>query len=907
MTSKEIRQKFIDFFVSKGHLHLPGSSLVPDDPTLLTTSAGMVQFKPYFLGKKVPPKTRITTVQKCLRAVDIEEVGRTPRHHTFFEMLGNFSFGDYFKKEVIPWAWELVTRGYGIPVDRLLVSIYKDDDEAAEIWEKEAGVPRERIYRLGEEYNYWPASAPSKGPNGPCGPCSEIFYDFGEERGCGRAECDVSCDCGRYIEIWNLVFMQFDRGEGGTLTPLPKRNIDTGLGLERMASVLQQTPTNFETDLFTPIIKKIEEIAQANYGKNPVPFRVIADHIRGCAFLIADGIFPSNEGRGYLLRRILRRAATAGRELNLHKPFLAELIPAVSATLSDTYPEMREKESFIMQIIAKEEQQFAEARKQGKVYLQKEYENLKLKYQGATHATTIPLIGKIAFTAYDTYGLPVEEAKNFATQIFKYNDEETKKLEAVFEQEMAHQKERSRKGSKITGTVFAEDKYQVYRDAVVQTGGSGGIFEGYDNLSVTTHVTALLSDSHIIESASEGSQVDVILERTPFYGEMGGQVGDTGTGRTATSETKILNTFLVDGHIIVHRAEVKSGVLAVGDTISVEVESRKRADIARHHTATHLLHAAIRKILGEHVHQAGSYVGPDKLRFDFTHHAAIDNESLHNIEALVNEMILADLPVETHMTTYEDARAKGVIALFGEKYGDSVRAVRVGDFSAELCGGTHVSRTGEIGMVKIIDERAVGSNLRRIEALAGHKAIAFVNQQITLLEEAAAELKVGTEQLPDAVRQLKQEHEETEKQLSASAQNKVTEEANSMIGNALKINDTAIITHAAAGFTMEKILAAYDSIKVRLPSHAVLVASETAGKVLFFLAFSDDLVNKGFDAVAIIKEIAKVAGGGGGGTKRMAQAGGKKPEKIPEALEKGKEIILKSIATEGTEEKETGK
>ncbi|MEW6201512.1 MAG: alanine--tRNA ligase [bacterium] len=889
MDSREIRQKFIDFFVSKGHLHLPGSSLVPDDPTLLTTSAGMVQFKPYFLGKKTPPRTRITTVQKCLRAVDIEEVGRTPRHHTFFEMLGNFSFGDYFKKEVIPWAWELVTKGYGIPEDRLLISVYKDDDEAAKIWEKEAGVPKERIHRLGEEYNYWPASAPSKGPNGPCGPCSEIFYDFGAERGCGRAECDVSCDCDRYIEIWNLVFMQYDRGEGGVLTPLPKRNIDTGMGLERMASVLQQTKTNFETDLFVPIIKEVEDITQTSYDENPVPFRVIADHIRGCAFLIADGVFPSNEGRGYLLRRILRRAANAGRELNLNKPFLAELVSAVSTTLSVTYNEIKEKENFIIQIIAKEEQQFEEARNTGKVFLQKKFNEIKIQKPA-------PLItGSIAFNAYDTYGLPREDAWRLTNSIFGYGDAKLDEFNKGFDEEMERQRERSRRASKIGDKVFVEDEYQVYRDAAARAEGGAGVFEGYENLSITTRVTALVTDSHIVESASEGSQVDILLERTPFYGEMGGQVGDTGSGKTKNAEIKILNTFLVDGQIIAHRAEVKSGMLAVGDEITVEVTSRRRTDIARHHTATHLLHSAIRRILGEHVHQAGSYVGPDKLRFDFTHHAAVDPEMLQKIEALVNEMILADFPVETSMTTYEDAKAKGVIALFGEKYGDEVRAVRVGDFSAELCGGTHVGRTGEIGLVKITDEHAVGSNLRRIEALAGHQAIAYINQKIGILEESAAELKVAAEQLPDAVRRLKAACDESEQKLRASAQEKVKNEVEVMISTAVKTNETSVIIHAAADFTSDEILSAYDGIKVRVPSHAVLVASEKDGKVFLFLAFSDDLVDGGFDAGAMIKDIAKIAGGGGGGTKRMAQAGGKKPDKIPDALEKGKEIILKLL------------
>ncbi|MEW5945814.1 MAG: alanine--tRNA ligase, partial [bacterium] len=458
MESAEIRRKFIGFFVARDHLALPGSSLVPEDPTLLTTSAGMVQFKPYFLGRKAPPRPRLTTAQKCLRAVDIEEVGRTPRHHTFFEMLGNFSFGDYFKEEAISWAWELLTDGFSIPEEKLSVSVYEDDAEAAEIWRRKAGVSGKKMFFLGEEHNYWPAGAPSRGPNGPCGPCSEIFYDFGPERGCGRPECGVSCDCGRFIEIWNLVFMQFDRRGDGELVPLPKRNIDTGMGLERIASVLQNAPTNFETDLFLPLIAQVERISGVSYADNPVPFRVVADHVRGCAFLIADGVFPSNEGRGHLLRRILRRAATSARELGIHKPFLAELVAAVSSSLGAVYPEIREKEDSVARIIEKEEMQFAEARKTGSVVLLDKF--------GAMGAAAPPrATGSAAFFAYDTHGLPLEEGWRLSRDRFGYGEGCFAEFKEGFDSEMQKQKERSRRGSRMDGGVFAEDEHQIYRDA----------------------------------------------------------------------------------------------------------------------------------------------------------------------------------------------------------------------------------------------------------------------------------------------------------------------------------------------------------------------------------------------------------------------------------------------------------
>ncbi|HOX29024.1 MAG TPA: alanine--tRNA ligase, partial [bacterium] len=580
MLSSEIREKFLSFFESKNSLRHPSSSLIPDDPTLLTTSAGMVQFKPYFLGLKKPPHTRLTTSQKCLRAKDLEEVGRTPRHHTFFEMLGNFSFGDYFKREAITWAWELLTEHFKLPVEKLKISVYKDDDEAAGIWLEEIGVAKERFFRFGEEYNYWPASAPSQGPNGPCGPCSEIFYDFGPERGCGRPDCDPSCDCERHIEIWNLVFMQYERHDGGKLTPLPRKNIDTGCGLERMASVLQGARTNFETDLFTPIIKKIESISGGVYLENPVPYRVIADHVRGSGFLITDGVFPSNEGRGYLLRKLIRRAATYGREIGIERQFLTELIPTVGEILGPVYPEYSEKIEFIRSIIKKEEEQYAEATQQGRMYVL----NRKNELAPAPGSKENLANGAVVFTAYDTYGLPLEEAEKVVRELgFAGIDMEQ------FEQAMEDQKERSRKGSKMDGSVFTEDAEKVYRDAV--EGKNAGLFDGYEKIEGEERVFAIIRDGAVVDSATAGEKIDLIFDRTPFYGEMGGQVGDKGAASSKNGKINIFETIVADGKIVVHKAEVTEGTVKNGDTFDMRVERSRRIAIMRHHTATHLLHA----------------------------------------------------------------------------------------------------------------------------------------------------------------------------------------------------------------------------------------------------------------------------------------------------------------------------
>ena len=882
MKSQEIREKFLAFFESKGHLRHASSSLVPDDPTLLTTSAGMVQFKPYFLALKKPPRTRLTTSQKCLRAKDIEEVGRTPRHHTFFEMLGNFSFGDYFKEDAIAWAWEFLTSKEHLNIDpaRLRISVYLEDDEAYNIWKDKIGIPAEKIFRFGENENFWPAGAPSQGPNGPCGPCSEIFYDFGPERGCGRPDCDPSCDCNRHIEIWNLVFMQFERHDGGKLTPLPNKNIDTGSGLERVASVLQGAPTNFETDLFMPIIGRLEQITGKNYADNPVPFRVIADHLRGASFLICDGVFPSNEGRGYLLRKILRRAALNARALGVEQAFVYQAVDAVAETLGKQYPEIVEKLAFVQNIIKKEEEQFAEALTQGRNFL--------MAHIGEAKKSGDLADGRVAFTAYDTYGLPIEETEIIVAELgyAGVNREE-------FNAAMSEQRDRSRKGSKMDGDVFVEDAGAVYRAAAEDKGA--GAFHGYDRLSEDTKIVSLVVNGVAVDAASQGGAVDIVTESTPFYGEMGGQIGDTGEISSPNGKAAVRDTFVVDGKIMVHRCEVTQGSFKTGDAVTLSVDPARRHGIMRHHTATHLLHAALRAVLGEHVAQAGSYVGPDKLRFDFTHNEQVSAEQLRRIEEIVNARVLACEPVHAEVKDIASAKSEGAMALFGEKYGDEVRVVSISDFSKELCGGTHVHNTGFIGPVKIVDERAIGSNMRRIEAQAGPRAIEYLNARLDTLSEAAAVLRVPEDQLPRAVQSLAADRDALNKELRKLKEAKAREEAAGLLDGAEQVNGTVVLVKQLHDADRNAMLSVYDDIKVKADSYAVALGAECQGKVMFLTAFSDDLVARGFDAGKLIKDVAQVAGGGGGGKKHMAQAGAKDASKIPDALEKGRGLILDQL------------
>ncbi len=690
LKGKEIRQLFLDYFARKGHTIVPSSSLVPaDDPTLLFTNAGMVQFKKVFLGQEERPYKRAASCQKCVRAGgkhnDLENVGYTARHHTFFEMLGNFSFGDYFKEEAIAYAWEFLTKELELPVERLYVTVYKDDDEAFALWQKIAGLPAERIVRLGEADNFW-----AMGDTGPCGPCSEIIFDQGPEVGCGRPDCRVGCDCDRYLELWNLVFMQYERDEEGRLSPLPRPCIDTGMGLERITATLQGVKTNFDSDLFAGLMAKISALTGLHYGqdqKNDVAFRVIADHSRAAAFLIADGVLPSNEGRGYVLRRIIRRAVRFGRSLGLERPFLYETAHVVVEEMGETYPELIRAAQTIEKILVLEEEKFRETLERGLALLEEELKKLAQKGE-----RVIP--GEFIFKLYDTYGFPYDIVRDVALERGFSLDM------AGFEREMAKQRERSRKAWR--GELAKAPK--VFLSLLEK--GLGKEFVGYETTEAEAEVLALARGQEEVQALSSGEEGEAVFSKTPFYGEAGGQVGDTGLVLAPGGQAEVVDTYRL-GELFVHKLKVKEGVLRKGDPVKLSVFSSRRAAIARHHTATHLLHAALRRLLGDHVHQAGSLVAPDRLRFDFTHFEPLTMEEIFALEDLINARIRDNLPVEVKLMSYKEAVDQGAMALFGEKYGEKVRVIRIGNFSMELCGGTHVHRTGDIGYFKIIAESSV--------------------------------------------------------------------------------------------------------------------------------------------------------------------------------------------------------
>lgn len=894
MLSKDIRKTYIEFFKSKAHKHLRSSSLVPEDPTLLTTSAGMVQFKPFFLGIQEPEYKRVTTHQKCLRAVDIEEVGRTPRHHTFFEMLGNFSFGDYFKKEVIHWAWEFLTQILKIQSDNLWISVYKDDKETANIWSNEIGIPSNKLFYFGEKENFWPASAPSIGPNGPCGPCSEIFYDFGKERGCRRSTCDIACNCDRFIEIWNLVFMEFERKDGGILSPLPKKNIDTGMGLERMASVLQEVTSNFETDLFLPIIENLQEISRKTYKHSTIPFRVIADHIRGITFLLSDGVFPSNEGRGYLLRKIIRRASSAGREIGISSPFLSNMLPVVLKILGNTYPEITGKEQYITQILQKEEEQFHNILERGRRTFIAELEKEKKLAE-----TPMPIASGItAFVIYDTYGLPLEESEKIAKEMgFAGVDIDN------FNIEMEKQKARARESSKMDGTVFsmeqADSEFNVLAGKITS-------FVGYETLSSISTVIAILENGKMVKkidgvnpleprtppsdcsNTKQDKTVQIVFDTTPFYVEMGGQVGDKGFGKSPRAKIKIDNTVLsAIKKISLHNCRILVGSIEVGDIFELYVDADRRKAIERHHTATHLLHYALRQILGEHVIQSGSYVGPEKLRFDFTHYSFISESQQDEIENLINKFISNGYSIDTYITTYETARNRGVTALFGEKYEKDVRVVDINNFSRELCGGTHLKNTNDILLFKIVDEHSIGSNIRRIEAVAGLQAFEYVKLQEKQLKEIGGILNTQIIQIPVIITDLISENKQLKSKINSMEKEFLKLEVDKVLSSVDKNTPSIFITHTLQDANIEKLRTIYDMLKNSIASYGILLAAyeQKNNKVSFLMAFSDDLVAKGADAGNTIKKIAEIVGGSGGGSKKLAQAGGKQPEKLSKAIE----------------------
>lgn len=878
MTSNEIREKFLKFFESKGHKITPSASLVPSDPSILLTIAGMVPFKPIFLGQVKSLLKRATTSQKCIRTNDIENVGKTARHHTFFEMLGNFSFGDYFKEDAIKWAWEFFTEVIGFPEEKLWVSIFKDDDKSYDIWHNLIGLPEKRIVRLGEEDNFWKV-----GPTGPCGPCSEIYIDLGEEKA-SKGGGGVGVD-ERYLELWNLVFMQYNREKDGSLTPLPKQNIDTGLGLERIASVLQKADTDFETDLFLPIIKYVAQNASIKYKedkKKDLALKVIADHIRALVFMISDGIVPSNEGRGYVLRMLLRRAFRYGKVINYNQPFLYEVAPVVINLMKEVYPEIYKEENRIYQVILSEEKRFQETLNIGIQIL----DNLKA---GLKQKNKDKLSGRDAFKLYDTYGFPLELTRDILEED-GYGIEEDD-----FKNEMKIQRERSRESWAKTKASAEDDKInqKLYLDILKKRGETE--FIGYDSVEVKSKVIAITKDDKLVDEAKAGDKCKIYLEKTPFYAEKGGQIGDKGV-MASTSDNNLLVEILdtqvpIEG-LIVHFAEISKGDMKVDEEVLAKVDSSRRKAIARNHTVTHLLHRVLRDVLGNHVKQSGSAVNNHHLRFDFNHFAPLTMEELEKIENLVNEKILDELKVETKISTFDEAKEMGAIALFGEKYGEQVRVVKIGEFSLELCGGTHLNSTSNIGLFKILNEEGIGSGIRRIEAVTGDRALKYIKEKENIIKEVSDKLQTTPSGIPLKVDQLIDDTNNIKKKIKIIRNKLAHYEVDKLISKKKEIKGVNIISLKVEAEDNNDLRNWGDLIKNKIKSGIVVLGTELDnGKVALLAMVTDDLVQKGYNAGNIVKAIAPIVGGKGGGRKTMAQAGGQKVDKINQALEKVYEIV----------------
>ena len=863
MTGDEVRKAFLTFFEGQGHTVVSSSSLIPQgDPTLLLTTAGMVQMKPYFLGLATPPGVRMTSCQKCFRTTDVDAVGDN-RHLTFFEMLGNFSVGDYFKREAIEWGWEFVTGWLKLPHERLWVTIFTDDDDAMVHWRR-MGVPTERIVRLGEKHNFWGPA----GDSGPCGPCSEIHYDFGAECGCGRSGCGPDCDCGRFSEIWNLVFMQFNQDRDGHRTPLPKPNIDTGMGLERVAAIMQGKRTVYETDIFAPLVAMVAGLTGKRYGADEGTdrsIRVMAEHARGITFLIADGVVPGNEGRGYVLRRLLRRTALFGRKLGLEGAFIGGLADFVVNRMGHVYPELRQNQEMVRSIVNLEEKRFGEALNSGLNALDKVME---------AAGTDKRIRGEDAFMLYDTYGFPRELTVEVASERGFSVDVEG------FEREMERQRERARASHKFGGGDHTD--LAAYEELGVTASG----FVGYETCCRESVVMGLIAGGRPVDSASEGDEVEVVLKQSPFYGEMGGQVGDTGEIRGARGRISVRQTIRPLPDLIVHQGRVVQGHIAVSDSVVAEVDVRRRLDIARNHTATHLLQAALRAVLGQHVRQSGSLVTPDRFRFDFNHLEAVGKPRLLEIQRLVNEKIRENLAVTASVTSYKEAVARGATALFGEKYGDEVRVLQVGDppFSVELCGGTHVQATGEIGLLQIVSEESVGSGLRRIEAVTGRGAERLVAERLSALDSLAAQLQTPPEGVEAKVAAMAGELERERKRAAAMERESARKAAGSLVSEAREVKGIKVLSAKVAAPTADAMREMGDRLKQDLGSGVIVLGGLFDGKPGLLAMVTPDLAAKGFNAGQIVKEAAKVVGGGGGGRAELGQGSGKDASKLDEAL-----------------------
>jgi len=880
MTGDELRQLFLGFFEDRGHKIIPSSSLIPHgDPTLLLTTAGMAQFKPYFLGLEKPPSPRLASCQKCFRNTDIDSVGDS-KHLTFFEMLGNFSIGDYFKREAITWAWEFVTEQLKLPKERLWATVYLDDGEAFTYWRK-VGIPAEKILRFGEADNFWGPA----GDSGPCGPCSEIHYDLGVEAGCGRPECKPNCDCGRFSEIWNLVFTQYDQSPNGKRTPLPKPNIDTGMGLERTAVVMQGKYSVYETDLFLPLIQRICQLGGKHLGENRESdraIRIIAEHGRGIPFLIADGVSPSNEGRGYVLRRVLRRASLFGRRLNLDKPFLNEVAEVVVDGMGHIYPELIANRGLIKEVIKAEEERFINTLDSGLNLVE------RLINEASEHGRE-RLPGEEVFRLYDTYGFPPELTAEITKEKGLSVDWEE------FQVEMGKQRERARAGQRFRVPVGAG---RVPSSGLVSAKPVGQTeFIGYERSTSRAKLLELKVEGQLAETASQGDEVNIILDKTPFYGEMGGQVGDTGEIGGSKGKVVVTDTIRSPSDVIVHQGKVIEGSISVGDEVEAEIDIARRLDIARNHTATHLLQAALRQTFGDKLEQRGSLVEPDRLRFDFSWRAAITEEQLAQIERRVNERIRQNSQVKAKIVPYKQATAEGAIALFEEKYGEQVRVVEIGEpaISKELCGGTHVKSTGEIGFFLITGESGIGTGLRRIEAVTGSEAESLIRKRLSTLQSVATEMESLPEEVDSKVKALISELEK-ERKHSLSLEKELSRKiADSLLEQTQQVNGVTVLSAKVPSLTMPILREMGDTLRDKLKSAIVVLATIYDGKPNFLAMVTPDLVAKGFHAGDIVKQVAKVTGGGGGGKASMAQAGGKDLAKVDEALDLVKSIVASRI------------
>lgn len=871
----ELRKMFLEFFESKGHLAMKSFSLVPhNDNSLLLINSGMAPLKPYFTGQEIPPRKRVTTCQKCIRTGDIENVGKTARHGTFFEMLGNFSFGDYFKREAIQWSWEFLTEVVGLDADRLYPSVYVDDEEAFEIWNKEMGIPAERIFKFGKADNFWEHGA------GPCGPCSEIYYDRGEKYGCGSPDCTVGCECDRYMEIWNNVFTQFDNDGHGNYSELEQKNIDTGMGLERLASVVQDVDSIFDVDTVKALRDKVCEAANVTYKKDAdqdVSIRLITDHIRSATFMISDGIMPTNEGRGYVLRRLIRRAARHGRLLGIEGKFLAKLSETVIEGSKDGYPELDEKKEFIFNVLTQEEDKFDKTIDQG-------LHILSVMQEEMNQAGEKVLSGENAFKLYDTYGFPLDLTKEILEEKGYGIDEEG------FQAAMEKQRVQAREARKETNYMGADATVYDEIDPSVTTE-----FVGYDTLSCDSKITVLTTESEITEAVADGQRATIFVEKTPFYATMGGQEGDTGIIHTADAEFAVEETIKLLGGKFGHIGRVTKGMFRTGDTVTLEVKSKERLNTCKNHSATHLLQKALKTVLGSHVEQKGSLVTPDRLRFDFAHFSAMTREEIEAVEALVNEEIAKNNPVVTEVMNVEEAKKTGAMALFGEKYEEDVRVVTMGDFSKELCGGTHVSNTGLITTFKIVSESGVAAGVRRIEALTGDGVFAYYKAQEQKLAEAAKLLKATPENLAEKISHLLAETKSLHSEIE-SLKSKVAQEAVGDVMNQVEeICGVKVLAVRVEDVDMGGLRELGDQLKEKLGEGVVVIASAAGGKVSLMATATEGALKKGAHAGNLIKAIAGLVGGGGGGRPNMAQAGGKNPEGIDAALSKAKEVLAEQI------------